>query len=328
VVEKQSLKRRSFFYLVDSAMLGLLQVTRLFTRLLPPSIFYSMVKVLGAALYYGRPRVRRDLERKISDAMPEVTSRRKLDRIGRGTYESMLLNVPDFLYFERNAERFMEGLEVEGMENLQRAEARGKGVLIHMTHMGRSPILHAMMHHLGIPFTLVMWHPDTTPVPRYTMNMVIEGLKVGVDTDYLLIWVGPGHDTIGKVRTRLSRSERVGVPFDVPGKRPVEFFGRPAAFADGMAQFAFDSGAPIVPVIIARTRRPYRNRLIIHEPLEYELTGDRRTDTQTIQQEAARACERMIRLAPEQWMSWFGLWHWWSMAEELEAASQEKARSG
>jgi lauroyl/myristoyl acyltransferase len=325
-VEKQSLKRRSFFYAVDSGMMGLFHLTKLFTRLLPPSVFYRVVEILAALLYYSRPQVRRDLQRKISDAIPEVTSRSRLDRIGRGAYESVLLNVPDFLYFERNAERFMEGLEVEGLENLEKAEALGKGVIIQMTHLGRSPILHGMMHHLGIPFTLVMFHPETTPVPRYTMNMVLEGLKVGVDTDFLVIWVGPGHDTIGKVRNRLARSERVGVPFDVPGKRPVEFFGRPAALADGIAQFAYDSGAPVVPVIIARTSNPYRNRLIIHEPLEFELTGDRRVDTQAIHQEAARASERMIRLAPEQWMSWFGLWHWWSIAEELEAGSGRKER--
>jgi lauroyl/myristoyl acyltransferase len=325
-VEKQSLKRRAFFYSVDSGMMAVFHVTKFFTRLLPPSVFYRMVDVLAALLYYLRPKVRRDLRRKISDAIPEITSRRRLDRIGRGAYEAMLLNVPDFLYFEKDADRFMEGLEVEGLENLQTAEAQGKGVVIQMTHMGRSPILHGMMHHLGLPFTLVMWHPETTPVPRYTMNMVIQGLKVGVDTDYLLIWVGPGHDTVGKVSTRLARSERVGVPFDVPGKRPVDFFGRPAALADGIAQFAYDSGAPIVPVIIARTSNPYRNRLIIHEPLEYELTGNRRTDTQTIHQEAARASERMIRLAPEQWMSWFGLWHWWSIAEEIKVGSRQKER--
>lgn len=314
---KQSLKKRVFFYLVEETMLGLYYLTRLLT-LLPPTIFYTLVNGFGAALYRSRARVRRGLRGKISDALPEVADARELDRIGRGAYSALLLNVPDFIYWERYGDRFMRELEVEGMEHIEKADAQGKGVLIHMTHMGRSPLLHIIMARLGRPFTLVMWHPDTTPVPRYTMKMCLLGARLGCDPDNLVIWVGLGHDTVGEVRAALAAGKRVGVPFDVTGKRAVDLFGRPAALADGIAHWAFESGAPIVPAIVIRTRSAYRSRLIIREPLGFELTGERNADVRAIMDEVGKAGAMMIREAPEQWMSWFGLWHWWSKGRELE----------
>jgi KDO2-lipid IV(A) lauroyltransferase len=309
-------------------MLGLYYTTRLFTRVLPPFVFYSMVKGFGALLYYSRPRVRRDLQAKITDAIPEIKDPRELDRIGIGAYCNVLFPAADFIYFRRRTEQFMRGLEIEGMENLEKADAQGKGVLIHMTHTGLSPLMHAIMARLDKPFTLVMWHPDTTPVARYSMKMVLEGWALGCDPDNLVIWVGPGYDTVGEVRDCLTKGKRVGVPFDVSGKSLVDLFGRPAALADGMGHWAFEFGAPIVPAVVLRTKHTYRNRVIIHEPLSYEPTGNRRADVEAIMKEVARAGERMIREAPEQWLSWFGLWQWWAQARELEEKQDGRGEAG
>ncbi len=305
-------------------MLGLYYTSIVMARLLPASVFYTIVKGFGAFLYYSRPRVRSDLRAKVSTAMPDVTDSRELDRIGRGAYYALLLNVPDFALFRRNVDRFVNGLEIFGIENLERAEALGKGVLVHLTHMGRTALLHTIMAHIDKPYTLVMWHPDTTPVPRYTMKMVMEGWMLGCDPDNLVIWVGPGHDTNGQVSDALSQGKRVGVLFDVSGKCAADLFGRPAALADGIAQWAYEYETPIVPMTLTREKRSFHSRLIIGEQLSYERTGDRETDVNAIMGEVAHAGEVMIREAPDQWMSWFGLWQWWSKAMELEKAPEKE----
>lgn len=322
-MERESFKRKAFFRVVEDVMLGLYYLTRLLT-LIPPAAFYPLVRGFGAAFYYGRPRVRRDLREKISDALGGGAGNRGLDRTGRGAYEALLLNVPDLIYWERDGDRFMRELEVEGIEHIRAADAAGRGVLIHMTHLGRSPLLHAAMARLGLPFTQVMWHPDTTPVPRYTMKMVLQAAKLGCDPENLVIWVGPGHDTVGEVRAALAAGKRVGVPFDVQGKRAVDLFGRPAALADGIAHWALDSGAPILPAVVTRGRGAYRSRLIVREPLAVEPTGDREADVASVMAQVAGAGEAMIRTAPEQWMSWFGLWHWWSLGEKLVGGSADR----
>ena len=125
------------------------------------------------------------------------------------------------------------------------------------------------MARIDRPYALVMWHPDTTPVPVYTMKLVLEGARLGGDPDKPAIWVSPGYDTIREVRVYLAAGKRVAMAID--------------------------------------------------EPVSYELSGDRKAEVKAIMQAAVKAGESLVRLAPEQWMSWFGLWHWWSEAEKLDS---------
>ncbi len=316
-MEKVSLKRKVFMATLERVMLGHYYLAAGLARILPASIYYPLGNAFVALIYYARPRVRRGLRGKITDAMPEITDTRELDRIGRGAYASLLFVVPDFIYFRKHPERVMRELEVEGIENLDAADAEGKGVLILHVHHGPAQ-KHAIMARIDRPYALVMWHPDTTPVPGYTMRLCLEGWKLGCDPVKPVIWVGPGYDTIGEVRDYLAEGRRVAMAIDVSGKCKVDFFGRPAALADGLARWAIDTGAPIVPCAVLRTERPYRFRLVFLEPVSYELTGDRKTDVKAVMQASVKAGESLVRLAPEQWMSWFGLWTWWAEAEELE----------
>ena len=307
-----------FFRLVEDFLLGLFYLTRLLTYVLPARTLYSIFDAIGAALYYARPRVRRDLVSKISDAMPEISDPRELERIARKAYVGMFVPVLDELLFSRYGERFMREMIVEGMENWDRGDAEGHGLIILATHLGAAPLIHAIMARKGREYSPMVWHPDTTPVPRYTQKMSDLGESLGCDPERPVFWAGPGIDVITQVREHLARGKRMGMTVDVIGKRPLMLFGRPAALADGIAHFAIDSGAPIVPVMLTRTDCTFVLRLTIDEPLSYELTGDRKKDVAAIMVEVAKAAERQIRRAPEQWMSWFGLWRWWDKARELE----------
>jgi lauroyl/myristoyl acyltransferase len=323
-LDKRRLRGRAFFWLVDTFMLGFYHVTS-FLTLLPASVFYPMVRALAAFLFYARRAARRNLVENIANAMPEIAGdRRALERIGRGTYSSLLFAIPDLIYFKRHPLRFMRGLDVQGLEHLERADSEGKGVLGLLVHHGNAH-KHVFMVLLEKPYMLVMSNPETaSAVPRYTSKLVSTTFSLAEDSEELVIWVGPGFDTKKDVRDALVAGNRVGIPCDVDGKRVVKFFGRPGALADGIAHWAYDTGAPIVPITLLRTGRPYENTLVIAEPLSYELTGDRKTDVHTIMQAVASGVEDIVRLAPEQWMSWFGLRKWWGDAEEyaVEAAAE------
>jgi len=62
--------------------------------------------------------MRRDLLAKVADAMPEVTDRRRRERIARGACVAMVMCVLEGLLFRRYTDRIMRELRVEGMENL------------------------------------------------------------------------------------------------------------------------------------------------------------------------------------------------------------------
>lgn len=306
--------------LVDEFMLGLIQLTFALSYVLPARILFGIFRGVGYAFYYAMPRMRRDLLKKICEAMPEITDRRELARIGRGGCASMILPVVDVVLFSRFWDRFKRELRVEGRENLEKAEAMGEGLLVMTTHLSATvTVLHAVMASLNKPYTPITWHPDTLPVPRYVhkMSEVVQGL--GVDPEVPVIYAGPGYDAIGPARERLAQNKRVGIAVDVPGKCIVQLFGRPAAMADGIAHFSYDSGAPILPVSIHRTTRLFERHLVIGEPITSPGSGERRKDIQAIVEQVWVAAEGQIRQTPEQWMNWFGIRYWWGKAIELQA---------
>ena len=91
--------------------------------------------------------------------------------------------------------------------------------------------------------------------------------------------------------------------------------------SDGTARFALSTGAAIVPYCIVRRGDVLDFKLTVLEPIDYELSGDKENDLQNLTQKLAWAGERIIKEAPEQWMSWFGLWQWWEEAERLKEES-------
>jgi lauroyl/myristoyl acyltransferase len=107
------------------------------------------------------------------------------------------------------------------------------------------------------------------------------------------------------------------------GGTVVSFFGRPAAIASGIAHFACDTGAPILPGYLKRLEGPLDNELVYCGEIKYELTGDRDRDVETILREVAKKGEEMIRESPEQWIGWFGLRGCRKRAEKILKAEKE-----
>lgn len=304
--------------IVDGIIIGLVWLISALSRVLPAWVLYWFFKLVSYALYYARPRMRRNLQKKISDAMPEMVDGQDLARLGREAFSALFLPTLDTVLFDNYGERFMRELEIEGMENLEKAEAEGKGLLVMTMHQGALPLLRAVMAGIGKPYTFIQWHPETHPLPRYATGLYNTMQKAGGDPEVPVIWAGAGRDVIGPVREVLARKRRVGMAIDVLGKCVVPYFGRPAALTDGIAHFSCDSGAPILPMIVLRIGRAAKYRLIIHEPVIPEHTGDRKADVHATMVKAAAAGEMLVREAPEQYMSWIGLWQLWDEARELE----------
>jgi lauroyl/myristoyl acyltransferase len=291
-------------------------LTRVLMRLAPPSILEGFFNALGSLAFYSVPGVGQRLERKISDSLPEVTDPRRINLIGRRACSSLLLPIFDILFFRRYGDRFMRELRVEGFDNLLTADAAGRGVILLGAHNGINALRISAMSRIGKPYTPIYLHPSSSPVPRYYMTMCSFGVTLGCDRDEPVFWTG--ENTKNKVREHLCKGKRVGIDFDVPGKCVVDFFGRPGALADGIAHFAIETGAAIVPFMLVRGENAFDNRLVFYEPIVCELSGELNGDVQYIMQKVAMAGEEMIREAPEQWESWFGIRYFWELAEELE----------
>lgn len=304
-----------FFRLVEMGFLALFHLTRILFYVIPPDVFYALSRLAGAALLYARPGMRRRLEAKISDALPEIRDRREISRIARESCGSIFKPILDVFTLGRHGERYMRELRVEGREYLEQAEAAGKGLIVIGPHIGGVGIVHAVMARLGIPYTPIMYRPEDTPVPRYVETLAFYGGFLGCDLEEPVFFASK--EIIPKVRDHLARGKRIGLTFDVPGTGVVEFFGRPAALASGAAYFAYDNGTPILPIALLRGRRAFDNRLVFQPPVFPDPAAEKKAEVARLMREVTRAGEKFIRMAPGQWMSWFGLWAWWDEAREI-----------
>ena len=311
---------------LDLSLLAMVYLTRLLARFVPPAALDSFFDFLGTAAYRALPGVGKRLVSKTGEVLGADLDRRELERICRGVFSSALKPILDMALLWRHGQRMMEELRVEGMEHLEEAEARGKGVLLLFVHTGSYDISPVIFNRLGKPFTPVMFHPRSTPVHRYVAEMAVFGQILGCDRESPVFWAG--RDTGEKVRRHLERGKRVAIALDVDGPCVVNLFGRPAAIADGIARFALDTGAPIVPFAILRGPGALGRRLILYPPLSHEPSGDREADIKAVMRQAAAAGERMIREDPGQWMSLFGIRHWWEKAEEITGRKAAEGGAG
>lgn len=309
--------KKAFLAGLDYSLFSMVYLTRFLARFIPPAALDSLYDLLGAAAFRMLPGVGKRLVVKAGEILGEDLDRGELERICRGVFASAVKPILDMALLWKHGERMMAELRVEGMEHLEEAESGGKGVLLLFVHTGSYDISPVIFYRIGKPFTPVMFHPNSTPVHRYVAEMAVFGQILGCDRESPVFWAG--RDTSEKVLRHLGKGKRVAIALDVDGPRVVDFFGRPAALADGIARFALETGAPIVPFAILRGPGPLERRLLIYPPLRYEVSGDSEADISAIMREAARAGERMIREDPGQWMSLFGIHHWWEKAERITA---------
>ncbi|MEW6554079.1 MAG: lysophospholipid acyltransferase family protein [Actinomycetota bacterium] len=294
-----------FLQVVEFALLGLFHLNRLLSVLLTPEMMKALFMSAGYITYYAFPPMRRRLDGKIRAAMPEAGGARDISRIGRRACCALLMPALELTMMHRHGEDYMRGLRVEGMEHLEGADAAGKGVILVAVHQGANATRIAVMSRLDKAYTPIFLHPGESPVENYYSTLALYGQELGCDRECPVFWTG--QDTVRRVREHLERGKRVGIDIDVPGRCRVDFFGRTASLADGIARFALDTGAAIVPFQLLQGRRALEHVLSFRPPIAAASSGDREADIRSIMGEVAATAEDMVRDAPGQWMSWFGI---------------------
>lgn len=301
--------------ILESSMMALFHAVHFLFYIFPPSVMYAIFRGIAAAFLRVRPGMRRRLETRISETLPEIGDARMISYIAREACASAFMPMLDIFTLGRHGERYMRGLRVEGKENLERAAALGKGVILVGAHLGPVATAHAILARLGKPYTPIIYNPADTPVPRYVEALQYYAGLLGCDPEEPAFLAGK--DIIPRVIEHLKKGKWIGLTFDVPGTGVVRLFGKPAAFASGWAHFSYDTGAPVVPLAILRGKDPCDNFLIFQPPVFSDATAGRKEEVARIMGETIAAVEKLIRLAPGQWIGWFGLPTWQKQAQEI-----------
>jgi len=187
-------------------------------------------------------------------------------------------------------------LLTDGLENLQRALDKGKGILLLSAHFGLWEIISAILSKAG----------KLNVVARPLDNQLME-------KELLKLRNALGAQVISKyhasrnILQALRRNEIVAILIDQNVLREeavfVDFFNKKTSTTPGLAMFHLRTEATIIPAFCYPTR-DNKYQIKILKPVEIPMSEDTQTNILNITQACTKVIEEQIRARPESWL-WF-----------------------
>ncbi len=267
-----------------------------FLGLLPRPLARVFGVWLACIAYWFRPALRRTAEFNLWIAFPEWR-RRERRRIIRNLIRQVGWMAAEFAHFpEYNRKNIERIVVLEGFENFEAAQRRGKGVLFltgHMSAWELAPFAHALY---GYPL-----HFLARPIENSRVNTLVDRYRCL-----------SGNQPINKnqsaraIRSVLRSGGTVGVLIDHNTSHEegvfVDFFGLPACTTTGLARFALRTGATVVPGFLTWDPGLHKYRLSFDSVVELIRTGDEERDVRENTARFTRVVEDYIRRYPDQWL--------------------------
>ncbi len=263
---------------------------------MPRSVSRALAIGIAQMVYLLHFRLRQVGMRNLEMVFPEKNIRER-QRILRGVFTSLGRQLAESCQFPRyTVDNVDEVVVYDGLENYERAHARGKGVLFLTAHFGAWE-LSAFAHSLhGHPLHVVMRPMDNPYLDRMLQSYrTMHGNKVV-----------PKDDFVRGLLAAMKAGETVGILMDTNMTPPqgvfVDFFGIPACTASGLARIALRTDAAVLPGFTIWDEAMGKYRLRFDPALELILTGDLEADIVANTQMFTRVIEDYVRNYPDQWL--------------------------
>ena len=241
-------------------------------------------------------RLRSVGERNLALAFPELSSKSRRAEL-RGVFRSLGRQLAEFCRMTRyTAENTRGWIRTEGLDHYLAAQARGKGVLVVTGHLGAwelSSFYHSLMGH---PMGMVI-----RPLDNRRLDEFVNGIRCMHGNRVL-----PKDDFARCLLTSMRTGQTVGILMDTNMTPPqgvfVDFFGRQACTASGLARVALKTGAAVLPGFVLW--EPEEQKYVLHfgPELILERTGNAEADILAATQQCTKAIEAWIRRYPDQWL--------------------------
>lgn len=264
--------------------------------ILPRPLSRAFAIIISQLVYIFHFRLRQVGMRNLAMAFPGKSIEER-KRILRGEFVSLGRQLAELCQFPRYTPENVEEVVVyDGLENYERAYARGKGVLFVTAHFGGWE-LSAFAHSLhGHWVNIVMRPMDNSYLDRMLQSYrTMHGNKVV-----------PKDDFVRGLLAAMKAGETVGILMDTNMTPPqgvfVDFFGIPACTASGLARIALRTDAAVVPGFTIWDESLGKYRLRFDPALELIRTGELEADIVANTQMFTKVIEEYVRQYPEQWL--------------------------
>jgi Kdo2-lipid IVA lauroyltransferase/acyltransferase len=264
--------------------------------ILPRRVARALAIALAQLVYLLHVRLRRVGMRNLELAFPEKSAAER-KRILRGEFTSLGRQLAEVCQFPKyTLENVEEVVVYDGLENYERAFARGKGVLFLTAHFGGwelSAFTHSLHGH---------WlHIVMRPMDNEYLDSLIRSYRTMHGNR-----VVPKDDFVRGLLGAMKAGEVVGILMDTNMTPPqgifVDFFGIPACTASGLARIAMRTDAAVVPTFTIWDEELKKYRLRFDPAMELVRSGDLEADIVANTQNFTKVIEDYVRKYPEQWL--------------------------
>lgn len=263
-------------------------------RALPEPVVLKAADGLGPVMARAMPRRRtmlaRHLRRVHGGCLPEDQLRREVRRAfsSYARYWAESFRLPG-----TSPERLAARMTSDGLENVDRGVAAGKGVILALPHLGGWDYGGAWLASLGYRTVAVV---EAVKPPRLFRWFATLRRSLGLE----VVPLGPA---AGATTLRLLKQGAVLALVcdrDIGGGGvEVEFFGERTTLPAGPATLALRTGALLLPSAVYF--RDGGHHAVMGAPVDTARRGRLRDDVARVTQEVTCRLEELIRRAPDQW---------------------------
>lgn len=247
------------------------------------------------------------LGKELDAAAIDVIGRRSLRNFFRACVEiAIALGISD--------EQLRAWIPVIGRENIDRALARGRGVIVLSAHLGNFFLLGSRLAVDGLPVYVLVNQPRDG---KFAAMMDAYRLQVRQRT----IHARPRRLAYDELREALKKNQVVVLIADEYRRGSgveVTLFGGTVIARRGPATLAMRTGAPIVPARLVR-QADDTLQMVIEPEMEIERAAKGKAQVKSNMIRITRWVERTVRAYPDQW-NWMNLRWWKEQSPEAEDA--------
>ena len=252
---------------------------RLFVQKRDASCVYRLARILGDLLYHLSRDRRKRLEHGLEIVSGRSDSARDTKKTVRNAFKIHMCNELEVLLFpvlnELNISSFVA---FSGLENLDGALSRGKGVMLLFAHFGANQMIMPAIGYRGYKMSQMSAPPtvwtEKLPNRKFTL-MSKKALETRLKHELALPVTHINiFGSLKKAFLCLKRNEILGVAMDGGGGKSrvgVDFLGKMAMFSTGPMEIAVRTGCAVLPTFMVRDRNG-RNTMTVEPPLELVQT--------------------------------------------------------
>lgn len=263
---------------------------------LPRPLARAAGAVIVAAAFLFRPPLRRTAMTNLRLAFPEWTDRQRRTII-RGLVRQIGWMAGEFSQFPKYTRENIERVVMlEGFENFDAAQRRGKGVLFLTGHAGAWELGPFAQSLYGNPLHFLVRPIDNPRVDRLVNHYRCLSGNTPIEKN----------QSARAVLKIMQAGGTVGILMDqntsTSGGVFVDFFGIPACTTTGLARIALRTEAAVVPGFVHWDASLRKYRLSFQRAVELARTGDEEADVRENTARFTRVIEEFARRHPDQWL--------------------------